>query len=83
MDINVIIGGVVTALTIVFIIAPAVLGLLFGYSADTYMGQVKAGLGLIGLILGLIVFVLVVVITIGFLTGNFDVVSDMINKVGM
>lgn len=80
MDINVIVGGAVTALTIVFIIAPAVLGLLFGYSADTYMGQVKAGLGLIGLILGLVVFVLVVVITVGFMTGNFDVVSDMINK---
>lgn len=83
MDINVIVGGLVTALTIVFIIAPAVLGLLFGYSADTYMGQVKAGLGLIGVILGLIVFCLVVVITLGFMTGNFDVVSDMINKVGM
>ena len=83
MDINVIVGGLVTALTIVFIIAPAVLGLLFGYSADTYMGQVKAGIGLIGVILGLIVFCLVVVITLGFMTGNFDVVSDMINKVGM
>lgn len=83
MDINVIVGGLVTALTIVFIIAPAVLGLLFGYSADTYMGQVKAGIGLIGLILGLVVFVLVAVIAVGFMTGNFDVVSDMINKVGM
>lgn len=83
MDINVIVGGLVTALTIIFIIAPAVLGLLFGYSADTYMGQVKAGLGMIGLILGLVMLCLAGVVFVEFVTGNFDVITDMRNKVGI
>ena len=83
MDINVIVGGVVSVLTIVFIIAPAVVGLLFGYSADTYMGQVKAGIGLIGGMLVVVVLCIAGVITVGFMTGIFDIISDIINKVGM
>jgi hypothetical protein len=83
MDINLIVGGVVSVLTIVFIIAPAVVGLLFGYSADTYIGQVKAGIGLIGGMIVVVVLCIAVAITIGFMTGNFDIISDMIDKVGM
>lgn len=82
MDINIIIGGLITVLVIIFIVAPATVGILFDYSADTYLGQVQAGLGLIAALLVIVVLCFVVAIAVGFMTGNFDIVSDLINKAG-
>lgn len=82
MDINIIIGGVITALVVIFIVVPATVGILFDYSADTYLGQVQAGLGLIAALLVVVVLCFVVAIAVGFMTGNFNIVSDLINKVG-
>lgn len=82
MDINIIVGGIITALVIIFIVAPATVGILFEYSADTYLGQVKAGLSLMAALLVVVVLCFVVAIAIGFMTGNFNIVSDLINKVG-
>ena len=82
MDINIIIGGLITTLVIIFIIAPATVGILFDYSAKTYLGQVRAGLGLMAALLVVVVLCFVVAIAVGFMTGNFDIVGDLINKVG-
>lgn len=82
MDINIIIGGIITALVIIFIVAPAIVGILFDYSADTYLGQVQAGLGLMVALLVVVVLCFVIAIAVGFMTGNFDIVGDLINKVG-
>lgn len=82
MDINIIIGGLITTLVIIFIVAPATVGILFDYSADTYLGQVQAGMALTAALLVIVVLCFVVVIAVGFMTGNFDIVSDLINKVG-
>lgn len=82
MDINIVIGGLITALVVIFFVAPAIVGVLFDYSADTYLGQVQAGLGLIAALLVIVVLCFVVVIAVGFMTGNFDIVSDLIDKVG-
>lgn len=82
MDINIIIGGLITTLVIIFIIAPAIVGILFDYSADTYLGQVQAGLSLMAALLVVVVLCFVVAIAVGFMTGNFDIVGDLIGKVG-
>lgn len=82
MDISIIIGGLITTLVIIFIVAPATVGILFDYSADTYLGQVQAGLGLIAALLVVVVLCFVIFIAVGFMTGNFDIVGDLINKVG-
>lgn len=82
MDISMIIGGLITALAIIFFVAPAIVGILFDYSADTYLGQVQAGLVLMAALLGVVVLFFVIFIAVGFMTGNFDIVGDLINKVG-
>ena len=82
MDIYKIIGFVITVVTIIFLVLPCLVAVMFGYAANTYMNQVKCGLALLAIIVGVILVTLGVFITGSFLFGDFDVISKLISKIG-
>ena len=82
MDIYKIIGFIVTVITIVFAVLPCLVASMFDYSAKTYIDQVKCGLALLAIPVGIILIVLAVFITGSFLCGEFDVVKVLVTKLG-
>lgn len=76
-------GAAITVLVVVFVILPVFVAILFDYSAKTYLEQVKLGLILAGVILGLIVFCILVIIALGFMSGDFNIINNLIMKVGI
>lgn len=83
MDINVIVGGVITILVVVFALAPFLGSIICGDPSYTYLGNIVGGIVVI--VGGLIVVAICLLgyVAYEFITGNFDVVSDMINKAGI
>ena len=81
MDIYKIIGFVITVATTVFAVLPCLVAIMFDYSAETYMDEVKCGLALLAIPVVIILIILAVFITGSFLCGDFDVISKLISKI--
>jgi uncharacterized membrane protein len=77
MDASTLIGLFVTVITIIFVIAPALVVFIFEPHHTTYKDCVLMGLGFMLAIVLIVVMVLAAVIAIEFLTGNFDIVSEL------
>lgn len=82
MDIYKIIGFIVTVITIIFAVLPCLIAIMFDYSAETYMDQVKCGLALLAIPVGIILITLAAFITGSYLCGDFDVISKLVSKIG-
>ena len=71
----------VVAIVFIFFVTPCFLGVVFDFAPSKYMDSVKAGLYFLGAIVVLFIFVLVIGLSINFLSGDPQPITTLIERI--